>query len=131
MRHTQFVMHQILHAIQIQHDTSAACAAAGQKKSARVFEAKGNQVLDDLDHDLCSHERKHVVWCSECPGAAPAIARAVRNETVETATTTSLKSEKSCGGATRGRLCDGQYLHVIRTPKEWILVGIRREYSTH
>lgn len=74
-------MHQIANAIQIQHNAGAARAAASQQERARVFEAKGNQIADDLSHDLRPHEREHVL--RRGPGAAPAVARAVRNEAAD------------------------------------------------
>ena len=77
------MMYQIVNAIQIQHNAGAACAATSQKKGARVFEAKGNQVSDNLDYDLCPHEGKHIIRRPEDSSAAPAIARAIWNETME------------------------------------------------
>lgn len=83
MRRTQFVVHQILNTVQIQHHAGAACTAAREKKGARVFEAKGNQVSDNLEYDLCSHEREHVIGRLDGSTAAPTVARAVRNQTAK------------------------------------------------
>jgi len=83
MRHTQFMMYQIVNAIQIQHDAGATRTATSQKKGTRIFEAKGNQVPDNLDHDLCPHEGKHVIGRPEGPSAAPTVACAIRNKTME------------------------------------------------
>lgn len=80
-RRTQLAVHQIAYAVQIQHDARAARAAAGQKEGARVFEAEGHQVPDNLLDDLCPHEREHR---GRGPGAAPAVARAIRHETAKT-----------------------------------------------
>jgi len=81
MRRTQFMVHQILNAVQIQQHAGTARAAACQKKGARIFEAKGNQVSDNLGHDVCTHEREHVTRCFDLFSAAPSIACAVGNET--------------------------------------------------
>lgn len=76
-------MHQIVNAIQIQHDAGSARAATGQKKGTCVLEAERNQISDDLNHDLCPHEREYVMRFFGGFRAAPAVARAIRNETVK------------------------------------------------
>lgn len=72
------MVNQIVHVIQIQHDTGSTRAAAGKKKGARVLEAEWNEISYHLQYDLCPHEREHIV--QRTSGSAPTVARAIRNE---------------------------------------------------
>lgn len=73
---------QLVHVIQIQHDTGPARAAPCQKKGARVLEPERNKIPHHLQNDLRAHEGEHVVRRGS--GAAPTVARAIRDEPEET-----------------------------------------------
>lgn len=72
------MVNQIVHVIQIQHDTGSTRAATSKKEGARVLEAKWNEISHHLQYNLCPHEGEHIIQRSS--GSAPTVARAIRNE---------------------------------------------------
>lgn len=72
------MVNQIVHVIQIQHDTGSTRAATSKKEGARVLEAEWNEISHHLQYNLCPHEGEHIIQRSS--GSAPTVARAIRNE---------------------------------------------------